>query len=762
MSTGDNKAVFLSYASQDTEAVLRIAEALRAAGVEVWFDQNELVGGDAWDAKIRGQIASCALFVPVISAATQARHEGYFRLEWKLAAHRTHMMSGAKAFLLPVVIDGTRDADAHVPAEFRAVQWTRLAGGEGAAVDKFCARVAKLLGGSDVAPAFQPVSADADTGWKGRATSKVGRRVPVAVWGGALFAVAAFVSVFLLRPEPENRAEVRASAPGKAAPAASPSAAEEKILVVLPLENLSPDPADAFFTDGMHSEIISRLQQLAGVRVISRASSLQFKSTAPLREVAAKLGEGHAITGSVRRGNGQVRIQLELRRTRDDALLWTQSYNRELHDVLSVQGEIAADVARVLQARDSKGWSGSAQVMTNNPRALDLFLKANQAFMDRSISADHSSLVAMMEEAVRLDPNFMWAASLLSTLHNVQFRTKRDSRERAHHAAEAKRWAETASRLVPGGAGDSALAAYYFRIAGDPERGLALLDNVVRALPNDPEPLNRRALVLGLLGRYSEAAGVFAEAVKLDPLNPLTRGNQLITLARLRRAQEVERAAAELEALIAQPGRASTGLIQARLLLQGELPVSMNDMPTEDKRYWLGAAGRSAELLALAEGELAKPGLSGADEFTWRVTTAQALLRLKRPAEATAAARRSLVLAETLKSEADIEPAERDRRLALALVLTGRHEEGFAAQRRAIQVFAPPRLAERWSEEIQLARLYAQAGRAEECVQTLRPLLRVPCFLSVPMLRSDAAWDAVREDGRFKALLADPTNSAPL
>src|SRR5215216_7867823 len=109
--------VFLSYAREDSEAARSIAAALRAFGVEVWFDQSELVGGDVWDAKIRGQIASCALFVPIISANTQARLEGYFRLEWKLAAQRTHMMSGAKAFLLPIVIDVTRDADAHVPAD---------------------------------------------------------------------------------------------------------------------------------------------------------------------------------------------------------------------------------------------------------------------------------------------------------------------------------------------------------------------------------------------------------------------------------------------------------------------------------------------------------------------------------------------------------------------------------------------------------------------------------------------------------------------
>ena len=105
MSVEASRAVFLSYASQDAQATLSLCEALRAAGVEVWFDQNELVGGDAWDAKIRKQIADCALFVPVISEATQARREGYFRLEWRIAAQRTHMIADGTPFLVPVVID---------------------------------------------------------------------------------------------------------------------------------------------------------------------------------------------------------------------------------------------------------------------------------------------------------------------------------------------------------------------------------------------------------------------------------------------------------------------------------------------------------------------------------------------------------------------------------------------------------------------------------------------------------------------------------
>ena len=121
-----SKAVFLSYASQDAYAARRICDALRAAGVEVWFDQSELRGGDAWDQRIRKQIKECALFVPVISAHTQNRPEGYFRLEWRLADQRTHLMGRNKAFLLPVCADRTADAGADVPDSFSAVQWTRL------------------------------------------------------------------------------------------------------------------------------------------------------------------------------------------------------------------------------------------------------------------------------------------------------------------------------------------------------------------------------------------------------------------------------------------------------------------------------------------------------------------------------------------------------------------------------------------------------------------------------------------------------------
>ena len=123
-------AVFLSYASQDAEIAQHLADSLRAAGIDVWFDQSELRGGDAWDAMIRKRIKGCALFIPVVSQNTEARQEGYFRLEWKLAVDRSHLMSEDLAFIVPVVIDETNEATARVPESFRARQWARLTNGE--------------------------------------------------------------------------------------------------------------------------------------------------------------------------------------------------------------------------------------------------------------------------------------------------------------------------------------------------------------------------------------------------------------------------------------------------------------------------------------------------------------------------------------------------------------------------------------------------------------------------------------------------------
>jgi hypothetical protein len=214
-------AVFLSYASEDAEAAKRICESLRAAGIEVWFDRSELRGGDAWDQNIRQQIQLCALFVPVISANTQSRPEGYFRLEWKLAVDRSHLMSDDYPFLVPVVVDGTPDSAARVPARFRERQWTRIA--EGKSTSAFVERVARLLDGEQkAAPAATQVVKRVSAERKSRRSVAITLSLVAA---GALIAV---VLLWLRSAKPEF--------PGStASPGANSSPADDLLARATPL-----------------------------------------------------------------------------------------------------------------------------------------------------------------------------------------------------------------------------------------------------------------------------------------------------------------------------------------------------------------------------------------------------------------------------------------------------------------------------------------------------------------------------------------------
>jgi hypothetical protein len=136
-------SVFLSYASEDREAARTLRDALPGFGLEVWYDESELGGGEAWDQKIRRQIRECDFFMPLVSAHTEARLEGYFRREWRLAVERTLDMADDHLFLLPIAIDDTDQAHARVPEKFLTVQWLKVPGGQPTrALESMCRRVA--------------------------------------------------------------------------------------------------------------------------------------------------------------------------------------------------------------------------------------------------------------------------------------------------------------------------------------------------------------------------------------------------------------------------------------------------------------------------------------------------------------------------------------------------------------------------------------------------------------------------------------------
>jgi TolB-like protein len=135
--------VFLSYASEDRQAARLLRDALPDYGLDVWYDESDIGGGEAWDQKIRRQIRECDYFMPLVSAQTEARHEGYFRREWRLAVERTLDMADDHPFLLPIVIDDTDQAVARVPEKFLAVQWLKVPGGQPTrALESLCRRIA--------------------------------------------------------------------------------------------------------------------------------------------------------------------------------------------------------------------------------------------------------------------------------------------------------------------------------------------------------------------------------------------------------------------------------------------------------------------------------------------------------------------------------------------------------------------------------------------------------------------------------------------
>jgi TolB-like protein len=539
----------------------------------------------------------------------------------------------------------------------------------------------------------------------------------------------------------------------------APPTVNDKSLVVLPLENLSPDPENAFFTEGMHAEIISTLQGNADLKVASRNAALTFKgSNQPIAAIARDLGVANVISGSVRRERDRVRIQIELRRAHDDALLWAlPKLDRPVIDAFAVQTEVAEEVSRVLQARAGGDRGRFAQFMTRNSRAYDLYLKAlNDYLADGFRSpARVKENIALMSEAVRLDPGFMPAARLLSRMHSRAFALSHEPQDLLHHASEGKKWGETASRLASGGAGDAALAQYYAMTMRDGERALALAQNAIRALPNDPDGYAFGGYALILLGRRSEAAAHLRRATELDAGVSLFWSSLLDQLSLLRRADQVEEEILRGQRNVSEGARA-----RARYHLTGILPAIAENASasTSTRVHWHWRRREFAAVVATVD---LADAVRDDERLTWLGRKSDALLRLGRTSEAEAVAREMLVLAERLQETPDFGSSKAGY-LAQAWVRTGRAEDALAAMRRYIEAVPASNAGSRWFREIALAEMLAHLRRARECTELLAKLLRVPSGITVPMLKVDPVWDNVRDDPAFKALLADPKNSAPL
>lgn len=275
-------AVFLSYASQDAAAARRLCESLRSVGIDVWFDvEGGLETGDEWDSKIRRQIKECVLFLPLISATTQSREEGYFRIEWELAAQRALGIASGVPFILPIVIDDTREPEALVPDRFRAVQWTRLPGGE--VTPEAQARFLKLWSqrmGLPKPPAPERAPRPATpTSAPSKAPSRPFPRVALALALGTVALAAVVVTLFVAR-RPASHPDATPSTPlppGATTPTAVrdwPRSPELKRAVAL-LDGIETIPEDFRLAEEIATRLVEKNPADAeAVTVLARVHSM--------------------------------------------------------------------------------------------------------------------------------------------------------------------------------------------------------------------------------------------------------------------------------------------------------------------------------------------------------------------------------------------------------------------------------------------------------------------------------------------------------
>jgi TolB-like protein/Tfp pilus assembly protein PilF len=509
-------AVFLSYASEDAGAARRISDALRAAGIEVWFDQSELRGGDVWDKKIRQQIRDCALFLPIISAHSQARLEGYFRREWKLAVDRTHDMADEKPFLVPVAIDDVREMQAKVPDAFRAVQWTHLP--PDAVPGEFAAGILGLLDSAGpAAAAVRAAPSPVPPPSPRTATPPARARRSAAVLMLAVAGVAATGYLLYERFMP-RAVSVAPTPPASAAGAIpdAPAAMPQKSIAVLPFIDLSEKKDQEYFSDGLSEELLDLLAQVPDLNVAARTSSFYFKGKAEdVATIGQKLRVANVLEGSVRRAGNALRVTAQLINTANGYHLWSKTYDRDVKDIFKVQDDIANAVVEALKAKLLPTQQVTNRHQTSNTEAYTQYLLGNQ-YAKVDSPASNVLALAAYKRAAALDPGY---AAAFGGICFMEWRVADQMSGEAAAYQRAVQAADKAIALAPDSpegylSRGGMRYAYFFdwRAADADFQKAASLD------PDNVEVQELRALLLMTLGHVPQSIAMLRAGVAHDPL----------------------------------------------------------------------------------------------------------------------------------------------------------------------------------------------------------------------------------------------------
>jgi TolB-like protein/Flp pilus assembly protein TadD len=557
-----------------------------------------------------------------------------------------------------------------------------------------------------------------------------------------------------------------------AVPNESSSAINAKSIAVLPFENLSRDPDNAFFTDGVQDEILTDLSRIADLKVISRTSVMQYKTGAArnLREIGQQLGVAHVVEGSVQRAANKVRVNAQLIDARNDAHLWAQTYDRDLADVFAIQSEIAKAIADQLQAKLSPAEKNAIeQRPTTDVAAFELYSRAKDLILNTGFSAlagqNLRSGIDLLNQALARDPSFFAAQCELASAHDSLYGL-RDHTPEQRALAEAA--VDAAFRLRPdAGGAHLARATHLYSAYHDYGGALAELEIARQTLPNDPRIFQLTAAIMRRQGKHDEGLRNFQRAVDIDPRNFYTLQQLALSYTVLRRY--AEEASTLDRALSIKPDDPETKATRALLSFDWKADTRPLHQMIDEIRTKNPAAIRSVAdvwfICALAERDeaAAETALTALGDASFGDNSTQfnaafghgLLGRMLKDENKARAAFRALrpEQEKIVQAQPDYGPAVCT--LALIDAGLGRKEEALREIQRAVELTPVEKDSLNGADMIQYAAVVAAwVGEKDLALEHLAKAAALPSFLSYGRLKLLPWWDPLRADPRFEKIVA--------
>jgi TolB-like protein/Flp pilus assembly protein TadD len=541
---------------------------------------------------------------------------------------------------------------------------------------------------------------------------------------------------------------------------------ERPSIAVLPFGNLSGDPANQPFTDGIHGDIILQLSKIGSLKVISRTSVQEYRSpTKSVPEIADELGVGHVLEGEVQRAGDQFRINVQLIDSDTDAHMWSEQYGGELTvaNIFSTQSEIATAITDALRATlTQQERAAIARLPTEDLEAYETYTAAMEYFRSSYSEANFRAADLLASQAIERDSSFAEAYALRAATGSMLYWF---FFERSDSAAEASyALARRALELQPGLAeGHWALAHWYYRTKLDYDRALEEIDLALRTGPTDAEMEELAGSVLRRKGDMESAVLRYKRAHELDPRSTVAAFSVGETLTLLRQYEEAETWLKDAIEIRPDFGLPYMYLANVRMRSEGDtagarawlerkrdlgLIDDQHDLTLRDLYLWAGFPDAALD-------ELRAGPVDSGNQFQFTPATTisgRAWLLRGDTVRARAAFDSARVQLEALLAADPTEPRYRSA-LGIALAGLGRAEEAIREGREGVRLMPPAVEAWRGTYRVlDLARIYAMTGRTADAVDQLAYLLSIPSEISVWDLRIDPMWEPLRGNARFEEL----------